>query len=287
MEKIIRNVRINPGGTIFNRTRQYLTYADDIVILGRSEGYIKKTLEEMAATTHQIGLPMNDTKTKYMINRHDENKIKVLELIGKKKKKAESFKYLRSVMTSLNDIETEMKSKIAVGNKCCYALGPILRRRSISQTIKIRLYKTIIRPAVTQGTETWTVTNITEKMLMTWERKIMRKIYGPKKGNGLWRIETNLELMTKYKSQDIVTVTKIRRLEWIGHVIRMNETRSVKIFEGKLEGRIGRGRPRLRWIDDVEDDLRKLGVKQWRAKALDREEWASVIRKANAKLKGP
>jgi hypothetical protein len=43
---------------------------------------------------------------------------------------------------------------------------------------------------------------------------------------------------------------------------RMNETRSVKkIFEGKLEGKIGRGRTRLRWINDVEDDLRKLGVK--------------------------
>jgi len=28
----------------------------------------------------------------------------------------------------------------------------------------------------------------------------------------------------------------------------------------------------------VEDDLRKLGVKRWRTKALDREEWASVTR---------
>jgi hypothetical protein len=37
----------------------------------------------------------------------------------------------------------------------------------------------------------------------------------------------------------------------------------------------------------VEDDLRKLGVKQWREKALDREEWASIIREAKAKLKGP
>jgi len=27
----------------------------------------------------------------------------------------------------------------------------------------------------------------------------------------------------------------------------------------------------------VEDDLRKLGVKCWRTKALDREEWASII----------
>jgi hypothetical protein len=37
----------------------------------------------------------------------------------------------------------------------------------------------------------------------------------------------------------------------------MNEVRSVKkIFKGKLEGRRGKGRPRLRWINDVEDDLR-------------------------------
>ena len=102
------------------------------------------------------------------------------------------------------------------------------------------------------------------------------------------RIKTNLELITKYKSQDIVTVIKIRRLEWLGHVIRMNETRSVKkIFEGKLEGGRGRGRPRLRWINDVEDDVRKLSVKRWRTKTLDREEWTSIIREAKAKLKGP
>jgi hypothetical protein len=95
-------------------------------------------------------------------------------------------------------------------------------------------------------------------------------------------------LITKYKSQDIITVIKIRRLEWLGYVIRMDETSSVKkIFEGKLEGRRGRGRPRLRWINDVEDDLRKLGVKQWRTKAVDRVEWASIIREGKAKLKGP
>jgi hypothetical protein len=99
-----------------------------------------------------------------------------------------------------------------------------------------------------------------EKMLMTWERKILRKIYGPTKENAQWRIKTNEELMTKYKVPDIVNVIKIRRLEWLGHVVRMNETRSVKIFEGKLEGRRGRGRPRLMWINDVKDDLRKLGV---------------------------
>ena len=151
--------------------------------------------------------------------------------------------------------QTEIKSKIAVGNKCYYAPRTILKRRSISQSIKIRLYKTIIRPVVTCGAETWTLTSKRGKRLMTWERKILRKIYGPTKKNGRWGIKTNEELMTKYKTPDIVSIIKIRRLEWFGHVVRMNETRYVKkIFDGKLEGRRGRGRPRLRWINDVEVD---------------------------------
>ena len=152
--------------------------------LGRTEGYIKRTLAEMGEITQQIGLQMNDTKTKYMINRKDGNKIKETELMGKRYEKGESFKYLEAVMTSLNEIETEIKSKIAIGNKCYYALRPTIKRRSISQSIKIRLYKTIIRSAVTYWAETWTLTSKTEKMLMTWERKILRKMYGPTKENG-------------------------------------------------------------------------------------------------------
>jgi hypothetical protein len=89
------------------------------------------------------------------------------------------------------------------------------------------------------------------------------------------------------KAADIVNVISIQSLECLGHVVRMNETRSVKkIFERKLEGRRGKGRPKLRRINDVEDDLRKLGVKCWRTKALEREEWASIIKEAKAKLKG-
>ena len=57
------------------------------------------------------------------------------------------------MITSLNDIETEIKSKTAVGNKCYYVLGTILKRKSISQSIKIHLYKTIIRPVVTYGAD--------------------------------------------------------------------------------------------------------------------------------------
>jgi hypothetical protein len=63
-------------------------------------------------------------------------------------------------------------------------------------------------------------------------------MYGPTYENGQWRIKINSELESKYKSQDIVSVIKVRRVEWLGHVIRMHETRTVQnIFEEKLGGR--------------------------------------------------
>jgi hypothetical protein len=34
--------------------------------------------------------------------------------------------------------------------------------------------KTVIRPIVTYGAETWTLTEKMEKLLMTWKRKVLR-----------------------------------------------------------------------------------------------------------------
>lgn len=61
---------------------------------------------------------------------------------------------------------------------------------------------------------------------------------------------------------------KIRRLEWLGHVIRMEDTHVPKMIPNtEPEGRCGVGRTKLRWLDDVE-----CGMKRCRLNA-DRKEW--------------
>jgi hypothetical protein len=107
--------------------------------------------------------------------------------------------------------------------------------------------------------------------LKTWERRILRKIYGPEIRTRVWRKRSNVEIQNMYKSPDIVTEIKVRRLEWLGHV-RMEDTRLPKmVFSAKPEGRRGVGRRRLRWLDD-EADVKLLGVKRWRIKAQDTKE---------------
>jgi hypothetical protein len=49
-----------------------------------------------------------------------------------------------------------------------------------------------------------------------------------------------------------------------------------------VEGRRRKGRPKLRWLEDVEKDLRELKFKRWRQMTVDREEWAPVIKEAKA-----
>jgi hypothetical protein len=58
----------------------------------------------------------------------------------------------------------------------------------------------------------------------------------------------------------------------------MNQGRRVKkIFQCKPEGSTRKGRPRFKWLEVVEKDLRGMKVKKWRQKAVDRKELASVI----------
>ena len=69
-----------------------------------------------------------------------------------------------------------------------------------------------------------------------FERKILRKIYGPTQENGEWRLKYNKELYDLHKAPDIITDIKISRLKWAGHIQRMNDSEMVKrISDGWME----------------------------------------------------
>jgi len=64
----------------------------------------------------------------------------------------------------------------------------------------------------------------------------------------------------------------------VGHVERMPDERVVKsIYKWKPHATRPKGRPRLRWDDDVRDDLRKMGVNNWKQKAQERKPWRGII----------
>jgi len=67
-------------------------------------------------------------------------------------------------------------------------------------------------------------------MLNTFERKILRRMYGPTHEKGCWRPRWNNELYSLYNEPNIVEDSNVRRLEWAGHIIRMEGERTPKKF---------------------------------------------------------
>ena len=62
-----------------------------------------------------------------------------------------------------------------------------------------------------------------------------------------------------YKDLDKVADIKRERLERTGPLVRMDQGTTVKnIFESKPEGSKRRGRPRLRWLEEVVKDMREV-----------------------------
>jgi len=78
------------------------------------------------------------------------------------------------------------------------------------------------------GAEVWTVTEKEEQAVLIFERKIFRRIYCAKYGNGEWKSGTNRQLEEMSKGEIIVNRIKGQRISWLGQLERMAEDRMLK-----------------------------------------------------------
>jgi hypothetical protein len=78
---------------------------------------------------------------------------------------------------------------------------------------------------------------------------------------------------------------KIRRLEWAGHIIRMEEERiPKKVLNGNFHTARSVGRPRTRWAYVVlRDALQLLGIRGWIRRAANRDDWRRLMREAKVR----
>jgi len=78
---------------------------------------------------------------------------------------------------------------------------------------------------------------------------------------------------------------KIRRLGWASHLIRMEEERiPKKVLNGTFYTTRPVGRPRTRWANVVQRDaLQLLGIRGWRRRAQNRDEWRRLMREAKTR----
>jgi hypothetical protein len=98
-----------------------------------------------------------------------------------------------------------------------------LSSRLLSKNVKIKIYGNIILPVVLYGCETWSPTLREEHRLKVFEKRVLRRILGPKRDEMVegWRKSRNEKLHNLYTSPNIIRTIKSSRMRWTGHVARM------------------------------------------------------------------
>ncbi|XP_008189884.1 uncharacterized protein LOC103311866 [Acyrthosiphon pisum] len=146
---------------------------------------------------------------------------------------------------------------------------------------KEKLYTTYLRPVVTYACCIWATTAGDENKLNIFERKVLRKIYGPvyNPDTQVWERRSNEQIQQLYGKGNIIQFIKGTRLEWAGHVWRADNSIVKKVLVNNLNRKRPRGKPKQRWLDVVKRDIQELRP-DWHGDlmhAYNREDWKKLI----------
>ena len=180
---------------------------------------------------------------------------------------AESLQIMDKNGKALKQVE-DITARIVAGWKKWKELSGVLCDRRMPVAVKGKVYRTMVRPVLIYGSETWTMKRREEERLQRTEMRMLRWILG-------------LTLRDKKRNDDIRRILgvacitdKVReaRLRWFGHVQRREEEDCVRrILEADVHGQRSRGRQRKRWIDVV-----KYNMEDLRLDLMDVENRAAV-----------
>jgi hypothetical protein len=83
-----------------------------------------------------------------------------------------SFVYLGTLITTDDNVSTEINNGITLANRSYFGLVNILKAKDINRKYKVIIYKTLIKPVLMYGVEAWVLSKVDEMHLGVFERKI-------------------------------------------------------------------------------------------------------------------
>jgi len=96
----------------------------------------------------------------------------------------EGFKYLKTTLTNQNYIQEEIKSRLKSGNAYYHSVQNLLSSSLLPKNVKIKIYRTIILPAVLYECENLLLTLREKRRLRVLENRVLGIIFGPKRDEG-------------------------------------------------------------------------------------------------------
>ena len=251
-----------------------LLYADDVAISDTSSEGLQDQVQAWKDRLQQFGMKLNVGKTEYLamgVQQACQVTVDGTPLPG-----CESFKYLGSTVSADGRCTADATSRASVAWCKWKGLTGVLCDKQLPVRLKSRVYKAMVRPVALYGSESRASTQASTNKLHCMEMSMLRWSLGL----------TRLDRVPNDTIRMVMGVAPIqekireRRLRWFGHARRCADGSVVKTaLDLRVDGNRGRGRPKMRWFDNIKKDLEVTNLTE--QDALDRVKWRRGTRAAD------
>ena len=263
-------------------------YADDLAALDNTKEGLQETTDLIVKYSAYSGLAVNVGKTEAMaVSKqasqmpYTENDTLAISIGDEIVKQCSEFKYLGAIICGDNNLARELTARIGKATGAFNRLNNIWNSRSISISVKIRIYKAAVITVLTYGCEVWNTTQAQMKRLESFHQRCLRRIL---KVRWFHRV-TNVEVLRRASTTPLESHVASMRLRWYGHAVRMPGDRLPHYLVDWVpkHGKRNRGRPKKSWLKVVEEDFNHVTGSadathlDMKIIAVDRNRWKKTL----------
>jgi Reverse transcriptase (RNA-dependent DNA polymerase). len=257
LDKIMKTLwtKNNSGAVIGTKNKNVkikcLAFADDLALLAETEQEAIAQIDELKEIAERVGLQISFTKTEMMSTNKDFRRRTVKTKYGRIKT-TKQFKYLGETISNNGVDKMAIEDRRLKLERLSFATRNIYNKKNLSTNAKLRHYNAVVKPVILYGVETASLMNL--EGLLKIERRILRKIYGPKVVQGNYRLRSNKEIYENM--EDLETTIRKRRLKFYGHMARMSPARLNRQIFDKINILKSQGG----YTKQMREELGRLGI---------------------------
>ncbi|GFR74387.1 RNA-directed DNA polymerase from mobile element jockey [Elysia marginata] len=175
-EAILRNITDMEGAKVGGRNITNLRYADDSVLIAKSQENLQALLSVVTYESESMRLRIIARKTECMVVFKKQVRPQcVIQCKNTKIKQVEKFMYLGFTISSNAKCDQEIKKRIAMSKEVFRKMGTIFKSRNVQFGTKVQVLNAYVWSVLVYGRECWTISKEMEKSLLPVEMWFLRK----------------------------------------------------------------------------------------------------------------